>query len=139
MTVLAVVTGDREGRVALIEGLAEAKQFGTGLVALNLATTDLDLTGLDTDGVDITIVDHRPAAKVEPEDIVLDEIATRQATRLVIGVKRRTPVGKAILGSLSQTLLLNAPIPVLAVKIPEDEIPSSFFDNLPGGMHNVTS
>ncbi len=100
---------------------------------------------------------HPPAAKTSPEnaeakrgptpqskdkedsaDAVLDEIAARQATRLVIGMKRRTPVGKAILGSLSQRLLLNSPVPVLAVKLPEDEWPSSSFDNLPAGMRRVT-
>ena len=37
--------------------------------------------------------------------------------RLVIGVKRRTPVGKALLGSVSQRLLLEVDVPVLAVKI----------------------
>jgi nucleotide-binding universal stress UspA family protein len=40
---------------------------------------------------------------------------------LVIGVKRRSAVGKALLGSISQRLLLESPIPVLAVKINEDQ------------------
>jgi nucleotide-binding universal stress UspA family protein len=35
---------------------------------------------------------------------------------LVIGMKRRSPVGKAVLGSISQRLLLDAPVAVLAVK-----------------------
>ena len=37
-------------------------------------------------------------------------------SRLVIGIKRRTPVGKVVFGSISQRLLLEAPVPVLAVK-----------------------
>ena len=139
MTILAAVTGDREGRLALAEGIAEARRLGTDLVAINLSSATVDLTGIDTDGAAAPVIAPRAAAKDDPADVILDEIAARGATRLVIGVKRRTPVGKAILGSMSQTLLLNAPIPVLAVKLPEDEIPSSFFDNLPGGMHNVTS
>ncbi|WP_344994490.1 universal stress protein, partial [Tsukamurella soli] len=40
---------------------------------------------------------------------------------LVIGVKRRSPLGKAVLGSVSQRLLLHSPIPVLAVKLDDDE------------------
>lgn len=139
MTILAAVTADREGRLALTEGIAEARQLGTELVAVNLGVTTLNLKDLDTNGVSVTVIDRQAKESQDSADVILDEITNHRVTRLVIGVKRRTPVGKAILGSLSQTLLLNAPVPVLAVKLPEDELPSSFFDNLPGGMRNVSN
>ena len=138
MTIIAAVTDSKEGRRALVEAVAEAKQLNTDLVAVNLGSTKLDVTDLDTDGVTVAVVDRRREDKEDSADAVLDEIAARKATRLVIGVKRRRPVGKAILGSLSQRLLLNSPVPVLAVKLPEGEFPSSSFDNLPAAMRRVT-
>jgi nucleotide-binding universal stress UspA family protein len=52
---------------------------------------------------------------------VLDAISARNAFRLVIGLMRRTPVGKALLGRLSQQLLLRSPVSVLAVTLREGQ------------------
>jgi len=41
-----------------------------------------------------------------------------EVDRLVICVARRSPVGKFILGSISQRLILEAEVPVLSVKRP---------------------
>ena len=38
------------------------------------------------------------------------------SSTLVVGIHRRSPVGKALLGSNAQRILLNATCPVLAVK-----------------------
>jgi nucleotide-binding universal stress UspA family protein len=43
------------------------------------------------------------------------------ATLLVIGLRRRSPVGKLVMGSRSQDILLQADVPVLAVKAPAHE------------------
>ncbi len=49
------------------------------------------------------------------EDII-DAAVSAQAELIVIGLRRRSPVGKLLLGSNAQRILLDAPCPVLAVK-----------------------
>jgi hypothetical protein len=47
---------------------------------------------------------------------VLEAAEAHGAELIVIGLRRRTPVGKLIMGSTSQRILLEADCPVLAVK-----------------------
>lgn len=64
-------------------------------------------------------VDHNLRHLVRGKDAVHDvlEVADEVgADLIVIGIRRRTPVGKLVLGSNSQSILLEANIPVLAVK-----------------------
>ncbi|AVL99009.1 universal stress protein [Gordonia iterans] len=136
MTVVVAVSDNRESRNAFIQAIAEARLLGTDLVAVNLGAKALSTEGTDTAGVQITVLDKGGSS--DAADVVLNEIATRNAQRLVIGVKRRTPVGKVLLGSLSQKLLLSSPVPVLAVKTPEEEFQSSALSEMPGGIPRVT-
>lgn len=120
MTIIAAVPDSPEGIWALSAGVREAKILGTDLVVVNLGLRALDIGGLDP-SVAVTVVDRTGRDDRDPVDAVLDEIRDRRATRLVIGVKRRSAVGKALLGSVSQRLLLNSPVPVLAVKVADGD------------------
>lgn len=57
-----------------------------------------------------------PGDSADTVETVLQVVAHRQAALLVIGLRHRTPVGKLILGSAAQRLLLDAACPVLAVR-----------------------
>jgi nucleotide-binding universal stress UspA family protein len=119
MTVLVAVPDSPEGVAALAAAVAEAELLDTDLVAVNLALKPLDTSTIPST-VKLTVLERHGKSDRDPADAVLADIQERRAQRLVIGVKRRSPVGKALLGSISQRLLLESPIPVLAVKINED-------------------
>ena len=53
---------------------------------------------------------ERSRAKIPAGDDPVD------AGLIVIGLRRRSPVGKLILGATAQRILLDSPCPVLAVK-----------------------
>ena len=52
----------------------------------------------------------------DPAQDLIEVAESEGAALIVIGLRRRSPVGKLLLGSNSQTLLLHADCPVLAVK-----------------------
>ncbi|SES35412.1 Universal stress protein family protein [Pedococcus cremeus] len=61
----------------------------------------------------------QPTTNGTPAEEILRVVADRDADLLVIGLRRRSPVGKLFMGSTAQQLLLDAPCSVLAVKAPE--------------------
>ena len=51
----------------------------------------------------------------EPVKEILDEAERSDVRYIVIGGRKRTPVGKTVFGSITQSILLNADRPVMAV------------------------
>jgi nucleotide-binding universal stress UspA family protein len=106
-----------EGRAALERAVSEARLRSAALVVVNTApATDAnDLTDvLAASGVRYEI---RTAA--DAQDSAEELIRTAESTAadfIVIGLRRRSPVGKLLLGSNAQRVLLDAACPVLAVK-----------------------
>jgi nucleotide-binding universal stress UspA family protein len=120
MSVLVAVPDRPEGIAALAAGAAEAQLLDTDLIVVNLALKPLDTSSLPTE-VQVKVIERVGKSDRDPTEAVLDEIRDHDVSRLVIGIKRRTPVGKAILGSISQRLLLESPVSVLAVKLREGD------------------
>jgi nucleotide-binding universal stress UspA family protein len=51
-------------------------------------------------------------------EAILTKVTELGPEVLVIGARRRSPVGKAFLGSVTQSLILEAEVPILVVKAP---------------------
>ena len=49
-------------------------------------------------------------------DVILDTARDSRAELIVLGIRRRSPVGKIIMASTAQRVLLESPCPVLCVK-----------------------
>lgn len=58
----------------------------------------------------------RPNEGLDPADIMIDASYEEDVELIVIGVRRRSPVGKLFLGSTAQRVILEAGCPVTAVK-----------------------
>ncbi|MFC7497449.1 MULTISPECIES: universal stress protein [unclassified Nocardioides] len=119
-----------EGEAALSTALAEAKLRGASLVVVNShrggadfdadASTQVDREmsavrkTLDESGVEYEV--RQLVRGFEPAEDLISIAEACQAELIVIGLRRRSPVGKLILGSNAQRVLLDAHCPVLAVK-----------------------
>ncbi|MGI3786579.1 MAG: universal stress protein [Janthinobacterium lividum] len=105
-----------EGRAALSRALSEATLRGAGLIVLHGADDDLvELrSDLDAAGVAYDLKGSTEGSDAAEDLIELAEDA--DAAFIVIGLRRRSPVGKLLLGSNAQRVLLDASCPVLAVK-----------------------
>ena len=132
---MAIVVGfvpRPEGHAALDRAIEEAKLRGARLVVLNVSRGDALVdsrfaSSSDWDAVKRQLeesgVEHEVAQTVEardPADQLLRVAEETNAELIVIGLRRRTPVGKLIIGSAAQTVLLEAEAPVLAVKAARD-------------------
>jgi len=120
-------SADRYGTAALEHGIAEAKLRNTNLLVIN-ATTGEALSDprfaqaaevhdveehLNACGVEFEL--NQPVG-VDPADELLKAMEKNDAELLVVGIRQRNPVGKLLLGSVAQRVLLECPKPVLAVK-----------------------
>ena len=129
MSVVVGYVPTREGETALDHAVREARSREARLVVVNTSRGDalVDERYADDDQLAIlrarladTGVDHEVVHTMrgrEASEEILAVAEERRADLIVIGLRRRSPVGKLLLGSTAQRVLLDAPCPVLAVKV----------------------
>ncbi|MDN6302072.1 MAG: universal stress protein, partial [Brachybacterium sp.] len=62
----------------------------------------------------------------DPADDILDAVEDDDVLMVVIGIRKRTPIGKILLGSTSQRVAIESPVPVVLVKPESFVAPTRF-------------
>ena len=118
----------REGSAAMDHAVAQAKRLDGRVVVVNTGrngdnsdrafATAQDLDAIDTEltaaGIDHEI--RQVTSGDSAAQALIDTAAEVSAELIVIGMRRRSPVGKVITGSTAQAVLMDASCPVLSVK-----------------------
>lgn len=118
---------DRFGRAALDRGIAEATLRRTSLLVVNTSKGDALVDRRFAQEDEVHAVKDQLAGSgvtyelsqkvgVDAASTLLSAMERDDADLLVIGIRHRNPVGKLLLGSTANQLLLECPKPVLAVK-----------------------
>ena len=126
MSIIVGYVPTREGRAALRFAAREALLRQLSITVIQsprrgpdrhdeIETEDLDTVRSELEAAGLSL-ELRPGTQDgEPaEDLIA--AAEGGGELIVIGLRRRTPIGKLILGSNAQRILLDAPCPVIAVK-----------------------
>ena len=130
MTIVVGYIPRPEGLAAVDSAIIEAERRGEKLVVVNTGhhgdyadpsfAASQDLEALDAQltarGIEHEV--RQPTRGLAPADELLDAAAELDASLIVIGLRRRSPLGKLITGSTAQQVLLDASCDVLAVKAP---------------------
>lgn len=127
MSIVVAYSPDRYGEAALEHAADLARKDGSRLVVVNATlggklvdsrfAQDAEIVALHdrlaAEGLDV-VVRHEMVDDVA--DAVVAVADEERATLVVVGIRHRTPVGKLLLGSVAQRIILEAHCPVLAVK-----------------------
>ena len=128
MTIVVGYIPTEEGSAAVDSAIAEAQRAAALLIVVNTghygdfshptSATEQDVDALDAQltaaGVEHEI--RRPTDGGSAADAILEAAAQTSADLIVIGIRRRSAIGKLLTGSTAQQILLDANCAVLAVK-----------------------
>lgn len=135
---MAVVVGyvpTKEGRAALQRAAEESHLRSSKLVVVSSARGGRDADEAEMRSLEQRLdevkamladagIEHEERQYVRGNEPAEDLVAVANevgAEVIVIGLRRRTPVGKLLLGSNAQRILLEAACPVLAVKASDQD------------------
>jgi nucleotide-binding universal stress UspA family protein len=128
MTILVAYVPRPEGQAALEKGIEIAKRRNERLIVVNASPGGRNEDSSVADAHDVERVQQmleksdletefkqfvRGKNAVEEIEALVESLRT---SLVVIGLRKRTPVGKLIMGSVAQDILLSVSCPVLAVK-----------------------
>ncbi|PRY57122.1 nucleotide-binding universal stress UspA family protein [Knoellia remsis] len=128
MTVLVGYVPNPFGEAAVTAGVEEARRRGEPVLVVNMSRDDVladarraddeQLSRLTRDLAELGLSAEvrRVEEGNDAAEALLAIAAEVDASVVVIGLRHRTPVGKLIMGSVAQRILLDARCPVLAVK-----------------------
>ena len=122
MAIVACYTNTPEGHAAVARAHQESSRLGEELVVVNIDSNGSGI-GTETSGLDLTgpgasrvrVVPPSPSIH-DAADLVLQTQQELNATLIVLGLRRRSRVGKLIMGSHAQRILIEADCPVLTLK-----------------------
>ena len=127
MTVVIGYVPNQYGEAALQVGLQEAEARQLRVIVVNASRGDAvvdkkfvneqALSDLD-ERLTASGVDHRvhQSVGVDVGDEIVRVAEQNHAELVVIGIRTRSPVGKVLMGSVAQTVIMDAPCPVLTVR-----------------------
>mgnify|MGYP002665098841 FL=1 len=129
MTILVAYVPRPEGRAALDKGIEIAKRRQEPVLIVNASPGGQQEDVSLAPGFEVEQIEAQLAAQgIQGEfkqfvrgknavEEINDLVETRDISVLIIGLRKRTAVGKLLLGSVAQELLMTVPCPVLCVKV----------------------
>jgi nucleotide-binding universal stress UspA family protein len=131
MSVIVGYVSAERGRAALELGLAEARLRDTDLVVVHslhgagvdededVVASDRELESIDEmlskEGINYSI--HNYIRGNSPAEDIVQAARDFDGRLIVIGLRQRTSAGKFLLGSNAHDILMNAPCPVLTIRV----------------------
>lgn len=127
MTIALTYVPGKIGEAAAAAAIREADAHAAPLLVINArrggalveetAASDDELSAIvqQARSAGLTVTVEQPD-NPDVVDAILELVETHPVTMVVIGVRQRSPVGKLLLGSVAQRIILEAPCAVLAIK-----------------------
>jgi nucleotide-binding universal stress UspA family protein len=128
MTIVVGYTPTAPGRAALTTAITEGTKSARPLVVVNTSRgdalddpnfaqqADLDWVRATLDEADVAYSIRQEVRGREAAEELLDVLEEVNADLCVIGIRRRSAVGKMLLGSNAHRIIMEAPCPVLTVR-----------------------